>query len=189
MKLLDLENAIAGQLGRLPYPAYLCSMCIIGMELQVLYADLLPENGRLLAGQTIDVARAALMSADTVTADADQISRRWQELLDDPATDGPTGMFSTIITFHILARELAGELRPHAALHYLTGAATELPDPRIPEPAGPELVRVDASEQADESSPGVRLLRKFGEVATIAARQHGTGRPCDPDQLYPVVFG
>lgn len=43
--------------------------------------------------------------------------------------------------------------------------------------------------RAEEDSPAVQLMRKFEEVAKLAARQHNTGQRCDPDQFYPIVFG
>ena len=47
-------------------------------------------------------------------------------------------------------------------------------------------MRVDPGAPADESSPVVQLMRKFGEVATLAARQHSTGQLSGPDQIYSV---
>jgi hypothetical protein len=188
VRLLDLERAIGQQLRELPYPAYLCSMCAIGRQLQDEYANLLPEQARTLAAQTIAELNAACASADSAGAKAAALAQRWRELLDDPATNGPVGLFSAMITFHLLARELAGQVRPRAALHYVDGAASQLPDPGICLPTGPQLIRDDPAEIADEASPGVQLLRKFGEVATLAARHHGAGLPCDPESLRSAVF-
>jgi hypothetical protein len=98
-------------------------------------------------------------------------------------------MFSAMGTFDLLALELAGKVRPRTAADDVTNAA-KLPDPMAPDPAGPHLVRiVPARGEADESSPAVQLLRKFEEVARLAARQHLTGLTCDPDQIYSIVFG
>jgi hypothetical protein len=33
VRLLDLELAMGGRLEALPYPAYLCAMCVIAMQL------------------------------------------------------------------------------------------------------------------------------------------------------------
>jgi hypothetical protein len=188
VRLLDLELAIGQQLRELPYPAYLCSMCTIGRQLQHEYADLLSERARALAAQTIEELNAACASADYVAAKAPALAQRWRELLDGPATNGPVGLFSAMITFNLLARELAGEVRPRATLHYVDGAASQLPDPGSCEPAGPQLIRDDPAETADEASPGVQLLRKFGEVASLAARHHDAGLPCDPERLRSAVF-
>jgi hypothetical protein len=100
----------------------------------------------------------------------------------------PLGMFGAMHTLDALACELAGNQRPRAATSHVTNAA-KLPDPAAPGPAGPRLVRVDPAPQADESSPAVRLMRKYEEVARLAARQHRTGLTCDPDQIYLIVFG
>ena len=58
-----------------------------------------------------------------------------------------------------------------------------------PAPVEPQLVRIDPAQHADDSSPAVQLMRKYEEVARLAARQHNTGLPCDPDQIYSIVFG
>src|ERR1700749_2058248 len=42
---------------------------------------------------------------------------------------------------------------------------------RGPWPAGPQLVRVDPAQHADESSAAVQLMRNYEEVARLAARQ------------------
>lgn len=189
VRLLDLELAVGRQLRELPYPAYLCSMCAIGRQLQDEYADLLSEQAKTLAAQTIEELNAACASTDSVAAKAAALGQRWQELLDDPATNGPMGLFSAMVTFHLLARELAGEVRPRAALHYVDGAASQLPDPRISPPTGPQLVRDDPAEIADETSPGVQLLRKLADVAALAGRRHDAGLRCDPERLRSAVFG
>jgi hypothetical protein len=189
VRLLDLELAVGRQLRELPHPAYLCSMCAIGGQLREAYADLLREEARALAAQTVEELRAACLSADSVVAGALALSQRWQELLDDPTTSGPVGLFSAMVTFHLLTLELAGEARPRAAVNYVDGAASQLPDPGISLPPGPHLVRDDPAEIADETSPGVQLLRKFGEVATLAGRRHDAGLRCDPESLRSAVFG
>jgi len=189
VRLLDLELAVGRQLRELAYPAYLCSMCAIASQLREVYGDLLSKEGRALATQTVEDLRAACASADSVVAEAAALGQRWQELLDDPAANGPMGLFSAMVTFHLLARELAGEVRPRAALHYVDGAASQLPDPGISLPTGPQLVRDDPAEIADEASPGVQMLRKFGEVAALAGRRHDAGLRCDPERLRSAVFG
>jgi len=78
-------------------------------------------------------------------------------------------------------------MKPGAAAGQVTNAA-KLRD-RDHEPPGPRLVRIDPAEQADESSRAVGLMRKFEEVARLAARQHKTGQRCDPSQFHSVIFG
>lgn len=195
MRLLDLQLSVEKKLRDLPYPAYLLSMVVIGKQLAEIYGDQFPEKARLVAGKTLDAVKAAYLSG---TADADeawQLALGWEQWLydiDDPdnEADGPAEMFSAMITFDLLARELAGKVRPRTALNHVTNAA-ELPDPRVPAPAGPpQLERiVPAEDDADEDSPAVQLMRKYEEVARLAARQHNTGLLCDPDQLYSIVFG
>lgn len=194
MRLLDLGLSVQRQLHELPYPAYLLSMAVIGKQLGEIYAGQFPQGGRLLAGRTVDAVKAAYLSGGAAADDAWQLHLGWQRWLydvDDPnnEADGPAEMFSAMITFDLLALELAGKTRPYTARYYVTSAA-QLPDPRIRAPAGPRLVQVvPAKDDADEDSPPVQLLRKFEEVARLAARQHNTGLLCDPDQIYSVVFG
>jgi hypothetical protein len=188
MRLLDLGLSVEQQLHDLPYPAYLVSMSVIGRRLGEVYADVLPEEGRLLAAQTADAAKTAYLSGEAPADAAWQLHCRWKELIEDPGTRGPLGMFSAMYTLDMLAYELAGKIKPRAAIGQVTNAA-ELPDPLTPAPAGPQLVRIDPGQQADESSPAVQLMRKYEEVARLAARQHGTGRTCDPNQIYSIVFG
>jgi len=56
MRWLDLGLSVQQQLRDLPYPAYLLSMSVIARRLGQIYADVLPEEGRLLAAQTADAA-------------------------------------------------------------------------------------------------------------------------------------
>lgn len=192
IRLLDLGLSVGRQLHDLPYPAYLLSMAAIGKQLAEIYADQFPEEGRLLAGKTIDAVTAAYLSGEADADDAWQLHLGWQQWLydvDDPdnEADGPAEMFSAMITFDSLALELAGKTAPRTAVDQVTNAA-ELPDPWCPAPAESRLVRVGA-ESAEEDSPAVQLMRKFEEVARLAARQHNTGLLCDPDQFYSIVFG
>ena len=192
IRLRDLGLSVERQLQDLPYAAYLLSMAVIGKRLAEIYADQFPEKARLLAGKTVDTVKAAYMSS---TADADeawQLALGWEQWLhdiDDPNNEavGSAEMFSAMITFDLLARELAGKTRPRTALDQVTNAA-HLPDPRILASAEPQLVRV-GTEEAEEDSPAVELMRKYEEVARLAARQHNTGLLCDPDWFYSIVFG
>lgn len=192
IRLLDLGLSVEQQLRDLPYPAYLLSMAVIGKQLAEIYGDQFPEEARVLAGKTVDAVKAAYLSG---TADADeawQLALGWEQWLydvDDPNNEanGPAEMFSAMITLDSLARELAGKTPKRTALDQVTNAA-ELPDPRFPAPPGPRLVQL-GTEEAEEDSPAVQLMRTYEEVARLAVRQHDTGLLCDPDQFYCVVFG
>lgn len=188
MRLLDLGLSVQQQLEDLPYPAYLLSMSVIGRRLGEIYADLLPGQGRLLAALTVEAVKAAYLSEDAAADDLWQLHRRWEPLFEHPGPDGPLGMYSAMYTFDMLILELVGKAHPRAAISQVTNAA-KLPDPMAPAPTKPQLVRIDPGQQADESSPTVRLMRKYEEVARLAARQHRTGLLCDPDQIYSIVFG
>src|SRR5215470_13658143 len=148
MRLLDLGLSVQQQLHDLPYPAYLLSMSVIARRLGEIYADVLPEEGRLLAAQTADAAKAAYLSGQAAADEAMQLDRRWMDLIERPGIDGPLGMYSAMYTLDMLACELAGNQRPRAATSQVTNAA-KLPDPAAPGPAGPRLVRIDPAQQAD----------------------------------------
>lgn len=192
IRLMDLRGTVEQQFRGLPYPAYLLSMAVIGRKLAEIYADQFPEKARLLAEKTLDAVKAAYLSG---TADADeawQLALGWEQWLydvDDPDNEaqGSAEMFGAMSTLDVLARELAGKTRRRTAIEDATGAA-ELPDPRFPPPPGPRLVRV-GREEAEDDSPAVQLMRKYEEIARLAARQHNTGLLCDPDQLWSIVFG
>jgi hypothetical protein len=161
-------------------------------QLAEIYADVLPGEGRLLAAKTTDAAKTAYLSGAPAADDALRLHQHWTELIGDPddpgnPLDGPLGMLCAMYTFDELAGELAGKMARRGALGQVTNAA-KLPDPRVPAPTGPRLVRLGADE-ADENSPAVQLMRKYEDVARLAAHQHNTGLLCDPDQLYSVVFG
>ena len=135
MRLLDLGLSVQRQLRDLPYPAYLLAMSVIGQELQQVYADVLPGESDLLAGQTVEAVKTAYLSGDAAGDGAWQVHQRWERLIEDPATDGPLGMFSAMYVFDTLACELAGKTRPRAAVGQVTNAA-KLPDPPAREPSG-----------------------------------------------------
>lgn len=167
---------------------------MIGKQLAEIYADQFPGEGHLLAGKTIEAVKAAYLSGEAAAGDTWQLALGWEKLIKDNIDNyevpGSAEMYSAMITFHSLAAELAGETPPRTAVEQVFNAA-ELPDPRVPAPAGPpQLIQiVPSTEEADESSPAVQLMRKYEEVARLAARQHNTGRLVDPDQLYSIVFG
>lgn len=192
MRLLDLGLSVQEKLRELPYPAYLLAMTVIVRQLAEIYADVLPEEACLLAAQTAEATKTAYLAGAPARDDARRLHQRWTQLIGDPdhpgnPIDGPLGMFCAMYTFDELAGELTGKMMRYAALGQVTNAA-ELPDPRVPAPVGPRLVQLGA-EEADENSPAVQLMRKYEEVARLAAHQHNTGLLCDPDQLYSVVFG
>ena len=92
MRLLDLELSVQQQLNDLPYPAYLLSMSVIVRRLGEVYADVLPREGRQLAAQTANAAKAAYLSGQPAADEALQLDRRWMELIERPGIDGPLGM-------------------------------------------------------------------------------------------------
>lgn len=188
MRLLDLELSIVRQLHDLPDPAYLLAMSVIGKHLLEIGGRFFPGEGRLLAAETVDAVKAAYRGEKPAGDGLWQLHQRWDPLYEHPGPDSPPGTYGAMETMDALGLELAGKAQPRCAAEVVTTAA-ELADPAPPGSDGPYLVRIDTARQADESSPVVQLLRKFEEVARLAASQHRTGLICDPDRIYALVFG
>jgi hypothetical protein len=190
MRLLDLELSVERQLRDLPDAAYLLAMSVIGKHLAEICDGFFPGEVRLLAAQTVDAAKAAYRGARPAADDLLQLHQRWDPLWeDDSELNGPSGMYGAMDALDVLGLELAGKTAPHYAAAKAVACAAELADDVSTGSVGLRLVRITGGRQADESSPAVQLLRKFEEVARLAATQHRTGPTCDPDQIYTVVFG
>lgn len=191
VRLLDVQLSVTRQLRELPYPAYLCSMYLIGGEIRRAYLGLLSSRAQELSQQTLDAVRLAARSASSSNSDSalgSGLFHQWEQLRKDPAEDGPAGWFAAVITFCDLSGEISGELEPRAGLMYLTDTAADLPDERAaPEKA--RLVEISPDEQADEASPKVQMLRWFGRVAQLAAARVGQGLACDPDEILSAMAG
>jgi hypothetical protein len=154
------------------------------------YAGFFPGEVRLLAVQTVDAVKAAYRGARPAADDLVRLHQRWDLLWeDDFGFTGPSGIDGAMDALDVLVLELAGKTEPHYAAAKAVACADDLADPVFPDSAGPRLVLLTAPQEADESSPEVQLLRKFEEVARLAASQHRKGLTCDPDQIYAVVFG
>jgi hypothetical protein len=189
MRLLDLELSVERQLQDLPDAAYLLAMSLIGKHLAEICDPFFPGEVRLLARQTVDAVKAAYRGAGPAADDLWQLHQRWDPLWeDDSGLNGPSAMYGAMDALDVLVLELAGKVKPHYAATKAITCAANLADTVSAGSAGPRLVRL-TGRQADESSPEVQLLRKFEEVARLAASQHRSGLTCDPDRLYAVVFG
>lgn len=157
MRLLDLGLSAERGLRELPYPAYLLAMAVIVRRLTEVYADVLSEEGRLLAGKTAAAAKTAYLSGTPARDDALRLHQRWTELIGDPddprnPIDGPLGTFCAMYTFDMLAGELAGKMVRRAALAHVTNAAKELPDPRTPSPEKPRRTIVQLAATASRAA-------------------------------------
>jgi hypothetical protein len=190
MRLLDLELCVERQLRDLPDAAYLLAMSVIGKYLAETCDGFFPAEVRLLAGQTVDAVKAAYRGARPAADDLVRLHQRWDPLLEeDSGVTVPQAMFHAMDALDVLVLELAGKTEPHFAASSALACTDALAEPVPPSSAGPRLVLLTAPREADESSPEVQLLRKFEEVARLAASQHRTGLTCDPYQIYAVVFG
>jgi hypothetical protein len=190
MRLSDLGLCVERQLRDLPDAAYLLAMSVIGRYLADTCDELFPAEVRLLAAQSVDAVKAAYRGARPAKDDLVRLHQRWDPLWeDDSGIIGPRAMFCAMNALDVLVLELAGKTAPHFAASAALACRDALAEPVPPSSTGPRLVLLTAPREADESSPEVQLLRKFEEVARLAASQHRTGLTCDPDQIYAVVFG
>src|SRR5215468_4119319 len=162
MRLLDLQLSVERQLRGLPYPAYLLAMSVIGRQLQESYADLLAENGDLLARQTVDAVTAAYLSGEVAKDEAWQLHRRWEELIEDPATDGPLGVFSAVYVWK--------------SGHGRCRRAVRRPGRGHPAPAR-------AAAACESAAAALRCTpRKSGNRVPPARRKWRRTTPCQPRQ-------
>lgn len=113
--------------------------------------------------------------------------RRWEQLNDDPAEDGPSGWFAAMFTFKALAGEVTGKTRLRTTATYITDAAGQLPEIDAPPIVG--LVQIDPDEEAEEDSPRGQMLLKFGQVVELVAERVQRGLLCDPGEIRSAVFG
>jgi hypothetical protein len=127
VKLLDLEVSTTKRLRELPYPAYLCAIYVMAGEIRRAYLDLLSEKAKLLSTDTLDTVRQALCNTPGRVGSDNGLYRRWEQLNDDPAEDGPSGWFAAMFTFKALAGEVTGKTRLRTTATYITDAAGQLP--------------------------------------------------------------
>jgi hypothetical protein len=186
-RLMDVELSVVKRLGELPYPAYLCAMCVIATEIREAYFPFSSENGRALSLKTIDAVSSAV--SDEGGDGGFELFGEWEQLIADPAEDGPSGWFAAAFTFRDLAGELARERAPRTALTWLTNTAVDLPEDRPAERSGPRLVKIDFNKEADEDSPQLRMLRKFEWIAGFAAELARQELPCGPDTILSAAPG
>jgi hypothetical protein len=184
---MDVELLVVKRLGELPYAAYLCAMCVIATEIRDAYFGFLSENGRALSSRTIDALSSAV--SDEGGDGGCELFGEWEQLIADPAEDGPSGWFATTFTFRDLAGELAGERAPLTALTWLTNTAFDLPEDGPAERSGPRLVKIDFNEEADEDSPKLRMLRKFEWIAGFTAELARQELPYGPETIRSAVLG
>src|SRR5215468_10313687 len=186
VKLLDLAVSIHDRLRQLPYLTYLCAVYVMANEVRSAYLGLLSEEAKLLSAETLDVVRLGLQNGGGRVASDNDLSRRWQELNEDPAEDGPPGWFAAMFVFAALAGEVTAKEPRWSAADWVADAAKKLPESDGPEMVG--LVQIDPDEEAEEGSPRVQMLRKFGQVIELVDERARLGLVCEPDEIRSAVF-
>jgi hypothetical protein len=155
-------------------------MCVVTDVLNCLYEDFISEKARRYVRQTIDVGKASLRGDLNSGEIALSLLLSMEAILDDPKFDPPGIVDSMYKMVRVFAGEISGEIPLREAPVYL-GVAVSGYSGNIEEPKPPET----DFQEADESSPDVRLLRGFWRAADLS----DSVVPPDPDAIRREVFG
>ena len=191
LRLLDLEGVIERRLGALSYQDYLCAVCVIAEVIAETYSEFYPPGVRGLAQRTVDAAKVTLRDGeDAGVAAAAGLPDEWTAVLKDKdAVDGPPGAGTALVMFAALSDEISMTDRRQAALTFVSASVATYPGKPYTRPEAQFVFPLEErTAEADESSPGVQLLLKFGEVAALAEAQSRAGMASDPEAIRGAVF-
>jgi hypothetical protein len=180
MRLIDVCVSTQARVRELPDRPYIATMCVVADVLNCLYEDFISEKARRYIRQTIDVGKASLRGDLNSGEIALSLLLSMEAILDDPKFDPPNLVDAMHKMVRVFAGEISGEFPLREAPAYL-GVAVSGYSGNIEEPNPPET----DFQEADESSPDVRLLRGFWRVADLA----DSVVPLDPDAIRREVFG
>jgi hypothetical protein len=155
-----------------------------------LYSQYYPARFRVLARRTLDAAGAAVREGDAAGYRlAAGLPAEWDAALADRSDRGSPGCAGTALSLLAsLSSDLAGgDGGPRQALIFVTASVATYPGRHFTDP-GPALVINPRMHEADQSSPGVDLLRKISRAADLAAGQCRDGAAGDPDAILATVF-
>jgi hypothetical protein len=188
VRLIDLEKSVARELGGLSYAEYLGAMWVIASATESLYLRYLTPQARQIMDQTLAAVRIAVGGDSARAAQLGAaLQAGWSPVLADPDLDGPGGLFPTLFMFELLAKELAGSAPRQESAKLVTATVADYAGDGAP--VRPGLVRVSRDQAPEESSPAVRLLRKFSQVAVLSAAPTPHGGRLSPEQIQRTVFG
>ncbi len=191
LRLLDLEGVIERRLSALPYQDYLCAMCVITKAIAEIYSEFYSPDVRGLAQRTVHAATVTLRDGEEAgIAAATGLPDEWTAVLkDENAVDGPPGAGTALVMFAALSDEISLAARRQGVLTFVTASVARYPGKPYTRPEAEFTFPLEERKaEADESSPGVQLLLKFGEVAALAEEQSSAGMASDPEAIRRVVF-
>jgi hypothetical protein len=180
MRLIDVCVSTEARVRELPDRPYIATMCVVADVLDCLYEDFISEKARRYLRQTIDVGKASLRGDLNSGEIALSLLLSMEAILDDPKFDPPGIVDSMYKMVRVFAGEISGEFPLREAPVYL-GVSVLGYSGNIEEPKSSETY----FQEADESSPDVRLLRGFWRAAELA----DSVVPLDPDAIRREVFG
>jgi hypothetical protein len=91
--------------------------------------------------------------------------------------------------FAALSDEISMTGRRQGALTFVSASVATYPGKPYTRPEAQFVFPLEErTAEADESSPGVQLLLKFGEVAALAEEQSRAGMASDPEAIRGAVF-
>jgi hypothetical protein len=191
LKLLNLEGVIEKRLGALSYQDYLCAICVIAEAIADIYSEFYPTGVRGLAQRTVDAVKVTLRDGEEAgVAAAVGLTDEWTAVLkNENAADGPPGTEAALIMFAALSDEISMTGRRQGALTFVTASVARYPGKPYTQPEAEFVFLLEERKaEADESSPGVQLLLKFGEVAALVEQQSSAGMTSDPEAIRGAVF-
>lgn len=180
MRAIDVAISTQARVRELPDHPYIATMCVVADVLGCLYGDFISKEAGMVIRQTIDVGKAFLRGNSNSGEIALSAFLAMEAILDDSKSRRPPLVSEMYTLVWVFAGEISGEIPLKQAPDYLGSAVLRYSgDLEKPKPS------VTSFDEADESSPGVRLLRGFWRTAELA-----DGRaPLDPDVIRREVFG
>lgn len=166
-------------------------MCVIAEVIAETYSEFYPPGVRGLAQRTVDAAKVTLRDGEEAgVAAAAGLPDEWTAVLkDENAVDGPPGTGTALVMFAALSDEISTAGRRQGALTFVTASVATYPGKPYTRPEAEFTFPLEErTAEADESSPGVQLLLKFGEVTALVEEQSSAGMASDPEAIQGVVF-
>jgi hypothetical protein len=180
MRQIDVSVSTEARVRELPDRPYIATMCVVTDVLNCLYEDFISEKAGRVIRQTIDVGKASLRGDLNSGEIALSVFLSMEAIRDDPKYDPPPLVDAMHAMVWIFAGEISGEIPLREAPSCL-GSAVSTYNGNIEEPKP----SATAFDEADESSPDVRLLRGFWRAADLA----DSVVPLDSDAIRREVFG